>query len=322
MNMSYSRLFVAVTVSAALCCGCQGPSPADTHTAKVIYPPARKDSTTDVYHGIEVADPYRWLEDADTDETQAWVSQQNKLTSDFLATVTAREKIKVRLTNLWDYPRYSAPNKEGSRYFFWKNDGLQNQSVLYLQESLQSKPHTVINPNLLSVDGTIALTTTALSKDGTLLAYGLSRSGSDRQEIKIRPVDSRQDYDETLQWCRFARIAWKHNNEGFFYNRFPEPNTVPAEDQTNYSRVYRHKLGTPQSEDQLIYERPGDKELGFSPFITDSSFCTYITAPTPRTVFITDWCQAHRLSSGFWTMPMPATTLSEILIPFSIFIPT
>ncbi len=235
----------------------------------MIYPPARKDSTTDVYRGIEVADPYRWLEDADADETQAWVSQQNKLTCDFLATVTAREKIKVRLTNLWDYPRYSAPSKEGSRYFFWKNDGLQNQSVLYQQESLQSEPRTVINPNLLSVDGTVALTTTALSKDGTLLAYGLSRSGSDRQEIKIRPVDSRQDYDETLQWCRFARIAWKHNNEGFFYNRFPEPNTVPSEDQTNYSRVYRHKLGTPQSEDQLIYERPDDKELGFSPFITE-----------------------------------------------------
>ena len=269
MNTLYIRLLVTITVSAALCCGCQRPSTTEIQTAKLLYPPARKDSTVDVYHNTRVPDPYRWLEDTDSHATQAWVAQQNKLTSDFLTTVTARETIKTRLTHLWNYPRYSAPNKKGGRYFFWKNDGLQNQSVLYMQKTLESKPDIVINPNLLSEDGTVAITTTALSKDGTLLAYGLSRSGSDWQENKIRIIDSRWDYDETIKWCRFADIAWKHNNEGFFYDRYPEPNTVPPEDRINYSRVYWHKLGTPQSEDQLIYERPDNKELGFAPSITE-----------------------------------------------------
>ena len=269
MKKLYTRIFIAITVSVALCSGCQRTTLTEPSTVKLVYPPARKDSTIDIYHGIEVADPYRWLEGPDSNETQTWVAQQNKLTADFLATFTAKDKIKARLTNLYNYPRYSAPLKKNSRYFFWKNDGLQNQSVLYMQKTLQGEPAVVINPNLLSQDGTIALTTTAFSKDGTLLAYGLSESGSDRQKIKIHNVDSRRDYHETIQWCRFAKIAFKHNNEGFFYNRFPDPNTVPPEDQTNYSKVYWHKLGTDQAADKLIYERPDDKELSLAPLITE-----------------------------------------------------
>lgn len=265
----YIRLLVTVAVSAPLWCGCQRLSTTGTQNAKTIYLLARKDSAVGVYHGIKVPDPYRWLEDAEAQETQEWVMQQNKLTSDFLTTVAPRENIAARLTHLWNYPRYSAPKREGERYFFRKNDGLQNQSVLYMQETLKSEPLVVINPNLLSEDGTVALTTTALSEDGTLLAYAISTSGSDWQEIKIRQIDSVKDYDETIKWCKFASIAWKHNNEGFFYDRFPEPNSVPPEDRNNYNRVYYHKLGTPQLQDQLIYERSDDKELGFSPFITD-----------------------------------------------------
>ncbi len=269
MNTLRVHLFVALAIFAGLCCRCQRASLTKINSAKLTYPPARKDFTVDIYHGVEVADPYRWLEDADAPDTQAWVDQQNELTSNFLASTNAREKIKARLTHLMDYPRYSAPYKEGNRYFFWKNDGLQNHSVLYMQETLQSQPLVVINPNLLSDDGTVAITTSAVSKDGTLLAYGLSRSGSDQQEIKIRAIDSSRDYDETLQWCRFTSIAWRHDGTGFFYNRFPDPNTVPAEDQTNYNRVYWHKLGTPQAQDRVIYERPDNKELRFDPFITD-----------------------------------------------------
>ncbi|MHC4194003.1 MAG: prolyl oligopeptidase family serine peptidase, partial [Planctomycetota bacterium] len=214
-------------------------------------------------------DPYRWLEDADSAETQAWVAEQNKLTSDFLAAIAAREEFETRLTNLLDYPRYSAPSKEGGRYFFWKNDGLQNQSVFYMQEALWGRPTVVINPNLLSADGTVAVTRATLSRDGTLLAYALSRRGSDRQEIKIRNIDTGEDYNEVLEWCRYTSIAWKHNKEGFFYNRYPEPNTVPPEDLTNYNRVYWHKLETSQSEDILIYERPDNKELHLAPSITE-----------------------------------------------------
>jgi len=264
----YARLFIAVLVWLVLCCGCRQAASTEVHTVGLSYPQARKDSIVDVYHGIEVPDPYRWLEDADAPETQNWVTKQNKLTSNFLAAVPVREKIKTRLTALLNYPRYSTTYKQGGRYFFWKNDGIQNQPVLYVQQTLESEPNVVINPNSLSEDGTIAVTTIAVSEDGTLLAYAISRSGSDWQEIKIRSIDSREDYDEILQWCRFTSIAWKHDNTGFFYNRFPDPNTVLPGDQTNYNRVYWHQLGTPQSKDQLIYERPDNKELRFDPFIT------------------------------------------------------
>ena len=233
------------------------------------YPVAKKVNVVNNYHGVEVADPYQWLEDPDDNETLSWVEAQNKLTFDYIRSDAAYERLKKRLTELWNYPKYSAPRKRGERYFFSKNDGLQNQSVIYMQQSLESEPAVVIDPNKLSEDGTVALSNLTLSEDGILLAYGLSSSGSDRQEIKVRDVDSGSDYDEVLQWCKFTSIAWKHDNSGFFYNRFPEPGTVPKEDENNYSRVYWHKLSTEQSEDKLVYERPDDKELGFSPFITD-----------------------------------------------------
>jgi prolyl oligopeptidase len=258
MKTLLTHLFVAITISTVLCSGCGTP-----------YPPARKGPVVDIYHGVNVPDPYRWLEDPDSKETQKWVAQQNRLTRDFLADDTPREKIKARLTKLWDYPKYSAPWRRASRYFFWKNDGLQNQSVLYVQQTLKHDPKTVINPNLLSPDGTVAVTSTAVSEDATLLAYALSKSGSDEQQIKIRNIDSAADYDETIDYCKFTSVAWKHDGSGFFYDRFPEPNSVPPEDRNNYNRVYWHKLGTPQSQDPLIYERPDDKELSFASLITD-----------------------------------------------------
>jgi prolyl oligopeptidase len=265
----YTRLFAAVLVWLVLCCGCQQLAPTEVQTVGLTYPEAHKNSIVDVYHGIEVPDPYRWLEDADAPETQNWVAKQNKLTSDFLTAVSVREKIKTRITSLLNYPRYSIPYKRGGRYFFWKNDGLQNQPVLYVQQTLESEPNVVINPNSLSEDGTVAVTTTAVSEDGNLLAYAISRGGSYWQEIKIRTIDSSEDYEEILQWCRGTVIAWKHDNTGFFYTRFPDPNTVAAEDQLNYNRVYWHQLGTPQLQDRLDYERPDEKVLRFDPFITE-----------------------------------------------------
>jgi prolyl oligopeptidase len=208
-------------------------------TTEPAYPRARKDSVIDDYHGVKVPDPYRWLEDADSNETLAWVTRQNKLTDHFLSAGTPGHQIKRRLTELWNYPKYSAPAKRGGRYFFWKNDGLQNQSVLYRQKTLESEPRVVINPNLLSADGTTAVTTHALSKDGRLLAYGLSSSGSDWQQVMVRNIDSNLDYDETIKWCRFASVAWKHDNEGFFYDRFPEPTTTAAYTGTASARPSR-----------------------------------------------------------------------------------
>ncbi len=149
MKKLYTRIFIAIIVSVALCSGCQRTTLTEPPTVKLVYPPARKDSIIDIYHGIEVADPYRWLEDPDSNETQTWVAQQNKLTADFLATFTAKDKIKDRLTNLYNYPRYSAPHKKNSRYFFWKNDGLQNQSVLYMQKNASRRTHSRNQPKPL-----------------------------------------------------------------------------------------------------------------------------------------------------------------------------
>ena len=240
-----------------------------SYAQKLKYPVAKTDNVVDDYFGTKVADPYRWLENPDSPETQAWVEAENKLTYDFLNSIPQREKIRAKLTRLWNYPKYSVPIKKGERYFYTKNDGLQNQSVYYMQESLNSKPIMVIDPNKLSPDGTIALTIPAFSMDGKLLAYGISKSGSDWQEVRILNIETGKEYPEVIKWLKFSNVAWKHDNQGFYYNRYPEPGSVPEENQYNYNRVYYHKLGTPQSEDQLVYERPDAKELDFTPFITE-----------------------------------------------------
>jgi prolyl oligopeptidase len=249
--------------------GCQERLSVRSAGNKPAYPAARKDTAVDDYYGVQVADPYRWLEDAGSAETHAWVAQENELTERFLGQIPARKRIASRLKELMDYARYSAPSKEGGRYFFWKNEGLQNQSVLYVQETLAGVPREVLNPNLLSKDGTVAVATAEVSWDGKLLAYGLSRSGSDEQEVKVRDIDSGRDYEETLRWCRFTTIAWPHDGRGFFYSRYPDPNRVAPEDRMNYNRVYWHTLRTPQSQDKLIYERPDNKELSFATGVTD-----------------------------------------------------
>src|SRR5919106_5587419 len=233
------------------------------------YPPARRDAIVEDYHGTPVADPYRWLEDLTAPDTQAWIATQNQLTRAYFDAIPDRAHISARLTALWNYPRSSVPYRAGARYFFSKNDGLQNQDVVYMQETLAGEPMPVLDPNQFSDDGTVALISQAYSQDGRLLAYGLSRSGSDWQEIRIRDIDTGQDAEETIRWCKFAGIAWKPDNSGFFYNRYPEPGSVPEDDQYAYNRLYWHALGTPQAADQLVYERPNAKELSFYPFITE-----------------------------------------------------
>lgn len=233
------------------------------------FPTTHRDETVEDYHGTQVADPYRWLEDEKSAQTQSWVEQQHALARAYLDKLPALEQIKARYIELYNYPKFSAPQKKGERYYFSKNSGLQNQGVLYMQSSLEAEERVVLDPNELSTDGTVSLTNQAFSHDGTLLAYGTSSSGSDWQEIHIRQVDSGVDFDEVIHWCKFSGIAWKHDNSGFFYNRLPEPGTVAEEDQSKFSKVYWHALNTPQSDDQLVFERPEAKELSFTPFITD-----------------------------------------------------
>ncbi len=236
---------------------------------KYKYPEAMKQDVVDNYHGTMVADPYRWLEDPDSKETQAWVAQENELTRSYIDSYPKREAIEARLTKLWNYPKYTLPTKQGDRYFFSKNDGLQNQSALYVQKSLTGEAKLVLDPNTLSADGTVALTGTTYTKDGTLMAYGISASGSDWQEIHVRDVDAGKDYDEVLKWCKFASVAWKKDKSGFWYNRFPGEGEPGHEEQGTRSRVCWHTLGTPQAQDVIVYKDDQNIELGFAPIISD-----------------------------------------------------
>ena len=222
----------------------------------------------DDYHGVKVADPYRWLEDADSPQTTAWVEAQNKLMHSFVDG-PRRDRIRARYAELWNYPKYTVPVHRGEYYFFDKNDGLQNQFVAYGQKGLAAEPFVVIDPNKLSTDGTVSLGSREFSHDGTLLAYGIQSSGSDQEEIHVLSVDGGRKHEDLLKWCKFAGIAWKHDNSGFYYNRYPDPATIAKGDENSFNRVYFHKLGAAQGDDQLIYEYPEDKELGFWPSVTE-----------------------------------------------------
>ena len=172
------------------------------------YPDTRKVDHVDVYHGVKVADPYRWLEDPDSEETRAWVEAQNKVTFSYLEQIPERAAIRERLTKLWNYERYGVPFEEGGRYFFFKNDGLQNQSVLYTTPSLDAEPEVLIDPNTLSTDGTVALSMTEVSPDGKLLAYGVAASGSDWNEYRVRDVATGKDLADRLEWIKFSGASW------------------------------------------------------------------------------------------------------------------
>ncbi|HMI55200.1 MAG TPA: hypothetical protein VK494_03340, partial [Gemmatimonadaceae bacterium] len=194
-----------------------------TPSTRLTYPTAARDSQIDVYHGTTIADPYRWLEDVDAPATKEWVIAQNKLTDSFLAAIPERTAIRNRLTQLWNYARYSAPFKENGRYFYFQNTGLQNQSVLYVQDRRNAQPRVLLDPNVLSTDGTVALSGTAASDDGRYLAYSLSTSGSDWQELHVRDVNTARDLSDILKWVKFSDISWTHDNKGFFYSRYDEP---------------------------------------------------------------------------------------------------
>jgi prolyl oligopeptidase len=240
-----------------------------TGEPRLNYPSARKDDVVDDYHGTRVADPYRWLEDTATPESRAWLEAQQRLTEAFLQAIPVRELIKARLVELWDHPRISVPVKAGERYFYTRNEGLQNQAVLFMREGLEGEAVEVLDPNRLSDDGTVALVNQSCSRDGTLLAYGLSRHGTDWQEIHVRCTDTGYDYAEVLQWCKFTRIAWTPDKAGFFYGGYATPGGGPAPAHEPVNRLYWHTIGTPQAEDRLVYERPDRPELHFNPLITD-----------------------------------------------------
>jgi prolyl oligopeptidase len=242
------------------------------------YPSTKKIDQTDDYNGIKVADPYRWLEDDNSAETKAWVEAQNKVTFGYLEQIPQRKALKDNLTRLWNFERYGIPHKEGSRYFFSKNDGLQNQSVLYWVDNLSASPRLLLDPNKLTADGTAALSGEAVSEDGRLLAYGVATAGSDWQEWKVRDVGTGEDLKDEIKWVKFSGASWTKDGKGFFYSRYDEPKPGEQLKGVNYfHKLYFHRLGSPQSGDTLVYERPDQKEWGFGGGVTDDGHYLIIT---------------------------------------------
>lgn len=245
---------------------------------EIAYPTTHKGDVVDDYHGTKIADPFRWLEDDHSEKTKAWVKAQNRVTFGFLEQIPQRPKIRERLKELWNYERLGVPQQRGGRYFFSRNTGLQNQSVLLVADRLAAEPRVLLDPNGLSADGTVALTDYALSEDGALLAYGLSREGSDWQQWRVREVASGRDREDLVEWVKFSRASWAHNGSGFYYSRFDAPVTGAQLTGVNeFQKLYFHRLGTPQSDDRLIYERRDHKDWGFHGEVTDDGDHLVIT---------------------------------------------
>ena len=268
MTLFKTVCFITVavmTIGAALL-----PAVAQQPDGRLAYPESKKVEQVDDYHGTKVADPYRWLEDLDSAETRAWVESQNKLTFSYLNEIPARKQIEQRLTKLWNFERYTIPFKEGNRYFYSKNNGLQNQNVLYTTESLDAEGKVLFDPNTLSSDGTVALSGTRISNDGKLMAYGLAQSGSDWQEWHVRDVETGRDLPDTIKWVKFSGASWTGDGKGFFYSRYDEPKEgVKMSGSNFFQKLYYHKLGTAQSEDVLIYDRPEQKDWLLNGSVTD-----------------------------------------------------
>jgi len=235
------------------------------------YPPTKKGDVVEVLHGRSVADPYRWLEDPNSKETEAWVDAQNKVTFAYLEKIPKRAAIKERLTRLWNYERYGVPSRQGAWTIFSKNDGLQNQAVIYKATSLTAAPEVLLDPNTLSTDGTVALSGMSFSDDGRHLAYSTSASGSDWMEWKVRDVATGKDLADHIKWSKFSGASWKKDGSGFYYSRFDAPMSQDEAFQAvnKYQKVYFHRVGTAQDKDELVYERPDQADWGFSADVTE-----------------------------------------------------
>lgn len=248
---------------------------------KLTYPTTAKVDQVDEYHGVKVADPYRWLENDVREDKQVadWVKAQNEVTEKYLSAIPVREKIREELTELWNYAKYSAPFKVAGHYYFFKNDGLQNQSVLYRLETLDSEPSVLIDPNGWSEDGTAALAGLSFSDDGKYLAYGIQQAGSDWRTWRILEIETGKLLEDELKWLKFTSAEWTPDSKGFFYGRFAEPEEGAAFQSLNLNqKVYYHRVGTSQSDDVLVYERPDQPEWGFGQTVTDDGRYLILTA--------------------------------------------
>ena len=244
---------------------------------KLSYPQTKKIEHVDTYFGTKISDPYQWMEDQNAQDVADWVKEENKVTFSYLDKIPFRNSIKERLTKIWNYPKYTVPFKEGNMWFSYKNNGLQNQSVLYVQKDLNAEPQLLLDPNTLSADGTVALSGTSVSKDGKYLAYSISRSGSDWQEIYVMNIETKTMLNDTINWAKFTGINWRGN--GFYYSRFDAPKeegkTFSASNE--FHKIYFHKIGTKQSEDNLVYEDKEHAKRTFGFDITEDERFLFLT---------------------------------------------
>lgn len=245
----------------------QGKKPAEKITF-MKYPETKKDSTKDNYFGTTIADPYRWLENDTSAETKAWVDAENKVTQNYLEQIPYRADFKKRLTDIWNYPKETAPFKVGEYYFFTKNDGLQNQSIWFIKKGLAGKEEIFLDPNTLTADGTAAVSILGFSHDKKYLAYSVAQAGSDWSNIYVIEIATKTKLSDELKWTKFSGAAWKGN--GFYYSKFDEPAKGTDLSAANkYQKVYYHKLGEPQQNDQLIFEDKTNPNLYFGASVTE-----------------------------------------------------
>ena len=236
----------------------------------VVYPETRKVEQVDDYHGTRIADPYRWLEDPDSENTEAWVESQNEVTQAFFETIQSRESIRERLGELWNYAKFGLPEKRAGRYFYEANDGLQNQALLYVSEGLNAKGRLLLDPNELAEDGTVDLASWEVSPNGEFVALAFASAGSDWREWRVLEVDSGEMLEDHVLWSKFSGASWAEDSSGFYYSRYAEPGEGETFTAANYfHKVYYHQVGTTQAADRLIYERSDEKEWGFDAQVTD-----------------------------------------------------
>ncbi len=278
-NFLYFSLLLLVAQSA---CDRSGDSKSnqvsmDLKPIPVTYPATRKDtSVSDTYFGTTIKDPYRWLEDDQSAETKEWVSRQNIVTNGYLSQIPYRDKIKKRIEQVFNFEKYGNPQKKGGKYYFFKNDGLQNQSVLYVQNNLEAAAETVLDPNTFSTDGTASLGELAFSKDGHYLAYTISKGGSDWRSIYVKDLQTGQMLTDQLEWAKFTGLAWQ--GDGFYYTRYPEPKKGAELTSVNqFGSVYFHQLGTPQSKDRLVYTDKAHPNRSFGAGTTEDQRFLYVT---------------------------------------------
>ena len=272
------------------------------------YPFARRMDLVEMLHGTAVADPYRWLEDVDSDETSAWIEAQNTLSTAFLERIPLRSTFQKRLQELWDFDQFGLPVESGGRYFYSHKTGLQNQPALYWQDGLDGAPKMLLDPNTLSTDGTVALMGYEPSPDGKLLAYGVSAAGSDWMTWRVREVAGGQDLPDLVEWVKFSGASWSADGKGFYYSRYDAPAPGVEYSKANYfQKLYYHRLAEAQSIDRLVYQRPDQKEWGFGGQVTDDG--RYLT--------ITVWKGTERENAFFYQdLQQPEAGTVELLNGF------